>query len=156
MNGKAKREAIKFRLEELAAGGILTPEAVVEDARDPDSPLHGEFNWDDASAAHQHRLDQARALIRSVRVTVRNETKILSTIRYVRNPDAEPKEAGYVRTVDLQTDRDRALAAIQTELGRVEAYIVRVSSLATALGLDEEVKAFLAQFAILKKRAKAA
>ena len=44
----------------------LTPEAVVEAARCPDSPLHGGFEWDDSVAAAQYRLDQARYLLRMV------------------------------------------------------------------------------------------
>lgn len=54
--------------------GRLTPELVVETASDPDHPLYGRFEWLDAEAAHQHRLDQARGLIRQVRVTYRNSS----------------------------------------------------------------------------------
>jgi len=46
--------------------GELTPEDVVEAARSANSPLHEYFEWSDSAAAHQHRLDQARGLIRSV------------------------------------------------------------------------------------------
>ena len=41
---------------------------VVEDARDPKSVLHSHFEWDDRKAAELHRTDQARALIRSIRI----------------------------------------------------------------------------------------
>ena len=44
--------------------GLILPEDVVEVARDPDSPLHGSFTWDDTKAAQEHRLWQARALLR--------------------------------------------------------------------------------------------
>lgn len=46
--------------------GELTPEDVLEDAKNDNSPLHSFFEWDDGDAAHQHRLQQARGLIRSV------------------------------------------------------------------------------------------
>lgn len=46
--------------------GELTPEDVLADARHDNSPLHSFFEWDDTAAAHQHRLAQARGLIRSV------------------------------------------------------------------------------------------
>lgn len=46
--------------------GELTPEDVLKDARNPNSPLHTFFEWDDNAAAEQHRLHQARGLIRSV------------------------------------------------------------------------------------------
>lgn len=48
------------------AGGELTPSAVVESAKNKRSPLHQFFQWDDAIAAEAYRLDQARALIRSI------------------------------------------------------------------------------------------
>lgn len=43
----------------------LHPEAVVERAKDPDSPLHSHFEWDDAKAAESHRLNQARQIIQA-------------------------------------------------------------------------------------------
>lgn len=46
--------------------GELTPEDVLRDAENPNSPLHSFFEWDDTEAARQHRLAQARGLIRSV------------------------------------------------------------------------------------------
>jgi hypothetical protein len=46
--------------------GELTPEDVVNDARNPNSPLHTHFEWNDNAAAEQYRLQQARGLIRAV------------------------------------------------------------------------------------------
>lgn len=50
------------------SGGELTPQAVVDAARDPDHPLHRCFLWDDTEAAERYRQAQARTLIYSVRV----------------------------------------------------------------------------------------
>ncbi|MFG1260019.1 hypothetical protein V5F79_22085 [Xanthobacter flavus] len=46
--------------------GELTPKDVVDDARNPNSPLHCYFEWDDSAAAEHYRLSQARGLIRAV------------------------------------------------------------------------------------------
>lgn len=62
-------------------GGKLQPEDVVDDAKNPNSPLHSFFEWDDTAAAHEHRLKQARSLIRTV-VAV-----------YKENPKSEPVRA---------------------------------------------------------------
>jgi hypothetical protein len=52
-------------------GVHVTAEQIVEEAVDPMNPLHEAFPWDDAQAAHEHRLEVARLLLRSVRtVTV--------------------------------------------------------------------------------------
>lgn len=45
------------------------PRAVVQAARDPNNPLHPLFNWNDEDAAEQHRIAQARLMIRSLIVT---------------------------------------------------------------------------------------
>lgn len=55
-------------LEIERAYGQITPTDVVDAARDPASPLHGHFEWDDSAAAEEWRLAQARTLIASVRV----------------------------------------------------------------------------------------
>lgn len=49
-------------------GGRLTPKMVVDAARSSNNPLHRHFEWDDATAADAYRMDQARNLIRIVRV----------------------------------------------------------------------------------------
>jgi hypothetical protein len=61
----------------------LTPQLVVDAARPADHPLHDRFEWDDKTAAEAHRLDQARRLIRSVRVIYReaNEKEAARTVR---------------------------------------------------------------------------
>lgn len=59
------------QLEE--ANGVATPEALVEAARPPESPIHRMFNWNDAAAAELYRADQARRALSSLRVSVRME-----------------------------------------------------------------------------------
>lgn len=54
--------------EALAAVPGQKPRAVVEAARDPASVLHEHFDWDDGVAAEKWRMDQAREIVRCVRV----------------------------------------------------------------------------------------
>jgi hypothetical protein len=49
-------------------GGYLEPDDVVQAAKADSHPLHPHFEWDDSVAAHAYRLDQARSIIRIVRV----------------------------------------------------------------------------------------
>lgn len=51
-----------------ANNGHLTPVATVDAARDPTHALHRHFLWDDQSAAEGFRQEQARHLIRSIRI----------------------------------------------------------------------------------------
>jgi hypothetical protein len=73
VTGRIKRAGPQVIGEALEAirlehAGELHPQAVVEGARPPESPLHRYFEWNDKKAADAYRVDQARALIRSIRV----------------------------------------------------------------------------------------
>jgi hypothetical protein len=48
--------------------GELTPELVVDAARDPEHPLHSRFEWDDAVAGEAWRREQAHDLIRKAKI----------------------------------------------------------------------------------------
>jgi hypothetical protein len=63
-------QAIGEELERLGkAHGDVRPHYVVDAARDnPSHPAYSYFVWDDAVAGERYRIDQARALIRAVRV----------------------------------------------------------------------------------------
>lgn len=132
------------RLKELETDGELTPDAVLADAESVDSPLHGYFDWDDTSAAHKYRIDQARTLIRSVRVVMNETKRQVSSIAYVRNPDLSPKERGYISTLKLRSDKDVSRQALIRELERAEAALNRAYNIADALGLSKEVERLLA------------
>jgi hypothetical protein len=60
----ADAQAIGERLMEITEenSGRLRPDDVVEDARDPRSPMHPHFEWDNNVAADKHRLNQAREI----------------------------------------------------------------------------------------------
>jgi hypothetical protein len=59
------REALQ---EIYAEHRVLTPQIVVEEARPSGAPLHSHFEWEDSVAGELYRLEQARGLIRSVKV----------------------------------------------------------------------------------------
>jgi hypothetical protein len=81
----AEPEAIADELARIhEANGELTPGVTVEAARKKSSPLHGCFEWDDSAAAHEHRLQQARQLIRAV------------VVRYETDPADVPARSLYV------------------------------------------------------------
>jgi hypothetical protein len=55
-------------------GGLSAP-TVVEAARPKSHPLHPAFEWDDGAAAEAYRCEQARLLMRSIRVVYMNDGK---------------------------------------------------------------------------------
>jgi hypothetical protein len=85
------KKAVQEELAKLyASSGELKPSEVVEAASDPTSPLHLCFEWDDSAAAHEHRLWQARRLIR-LTLVVSNDGK---EEPYVHVPVASCRQAG--------------------------------------------------------------
>lgn len=83
--------------------GMLTPAAVVDAARDEEHPLHTRFEWDDAVAGEAYRVEQARNLIRSVKIE--REDKTPSDLRAfvsISRPNTPQRE--YVPTVEALED----------------------------------------------------
>lgn len=73
--------------------GRLTPALVLDEARDPQSPLHSRFEWDDTVAGEKWRQHQAHELIVSVRVTYSMPD---GEKRELRQFPAIRRESGYV------------------------------------------------------------
>lgn len=138
----ASRDLIAARLAKIAEenGGNLTPDAVLEDARSKKSPLHDQFEWNDGEAAHKYRLDQARTLIRSVRVEVVTEEKTVSVVRYLRNPEMPNKAQGYADVVVIRDSTELARDALRTEFARARALFDRAEALAVAFSMDAEIR----------------
>lgn len=136
-----KQKLIADRLERITKRnhGVLTPDAVLADAQDKSSPLHDQFTWDDTEAAHQWRLEQARTLIRSVRVEIQTETKTVSTVRYVRSPEAIGRQQGYADVTKLRTREDLAREALRREFAAARALFDRCETLAEAFGLRPDI-----------------
>lgn len=82
---KADAQVIGDHIESLRQerGGRLVPTDLVADATYDDSPLHDLFEWDDEVAAHEHRLNQARYIIRSIVVTVESSADAVPVRAFV-------------------------------------------------------------------------
>jgi len=140
-----KAEAIKAALEAIAErnGGTLTPTAIVAEAANPSSVLHGEFTWDDQEAAAERRLDQARSLIRSVKIKFTVESRVITAPLYVRDPNAEPASQGYTTLPRLLTDAEAARKAVVREFVMAEAAMERAKAIAAVLTESDTVDALL-------------
>lgn len=135
------RTAIAVELRRIAGrAGKLTPQDVVNEARDPANPLHAHFEWDDTAAAASWRIEQARTLIRSVRVEITTETKMVSTVYYVRDPEKGADEQGYVALPKLKRQPDLAREALVAEFARAGAAMKRARDLADALEMVGEIE----------------
>jgi len=110
----------------------LEPEVVVSEASSPLHPMHNLFEWDDTVAAEQHRLQQARTLLRSIIVTI-----------------IRPKHANVVTNLVVSTEksgpRDRCYSTTEYALNDPE---LRAQVLGQAL---RELAAFKRKYAELSE-----
>lgn len=130
--------------------GLLHIEKVVEAARDPDSPLHKHFQWNDGEAAHRYRLGQARALIRAQKIPVRIGPLIIKAVAYVPSSNMT---GAYQVLSDIPRSSDLARSVMLNELSRVAGALSRARNIAAVLGLDSEIDDLLSALTVLRERA---
>ena len=126
----APAQEVGERLEQIRArhDDDLSAEAVVDDARDPTSPLHPCFDWDDTTAAEAHRRAQARAIIRSVRVVNPGEFRPQRTPVYVSVGSATAGSR-YVTTARAMSDDDLRRRVMSEARGQLRAWKARYGHL---------------------------
>lgn len=108
--------------------GELTPKDVVDDARNPNSPLHSFFEWDDSAAAEQHRLHQARGLIRSVvAIYVQPDEPARRTKAFVHVP--EPGAPHYRSAPDAMSTKKTRDLVLQRAWRELQAWRQRYKDL---------------------------
>jgi hypothetical protein len=138
---KDRKKAAMAELNALvkANGGRITPEALVQAASNKKSALHDFFEWDDATAAHQYRLEQARRMIRSCRIVEIVHKEKLEVPYLIRDPQADSSEQGYIETGRVATEEDLARDSILSEITKARGNLVRVSSLSKYFDLGNEI-----------------
>lgn len=122
-----------------ANAGRLTPDNVVDAAQDEASPLHQCFEWDNDAAAHMFRVEQARHLIRSVRVDVTTSHHTVRVPAFVHDPECERGEQGYVSIRQLSSDEDKSREVVIAEFSRAASALRRARAVAMALGIEEQI-----------------
>ena len=65
-SGARFRADVNLVADEINALGTKDPHHLLIAAEDSEAELHKCFTWDDSRAAHMHRLEEARGVIRSV------------------------------------------------------------------------------------------
>jgi hypothetical protein len=125
--------------------GVITPDDVVAEAKNPKHVLHPIFEWDDRIAAHERRLDVARHLIASIEVIIETEDVTISAISYVRDVRKRRGEQGYTSVDALSRRREDAQATIMIELERIVGGVERARLVAGSLGLASYFEEILTQ-----------
>lgn len=105
---KDDRAEVIALFQALAKDKGLTPQKLVDIARDDGHVLHGYFEWHDGVAAERYRQQQARQLIQSVKVRIVTAPEKVTHVRAIMSIPADA-QAGEVRpryalTSDIATD----------------------------------------------------
>jgi hypothetical protein len=142
MNHKLTEAHVAYLLT-LEQQGRQTAEAILDDAKRAESPLHDLYDWDIQTAAEAHWLDRTRAIIRLVKVVVHTETHTYRIPRYVKDPSRPNSEQGYASIDHLRIETALARRALVTELERVTSALRRARNIALGLALEDEVDRLL-------------
>lgn len=122
-------EVIGPELERLAEerGGRITAADVLGAATTPESPLHAYFEWDDSAAAKAYRLDQARYIVRSIRVLIEDagSTTDVRALHLV----VEQGERSYASIDSVIADSDLLLQLVATAKREQEAWFNKYQQL---------------------------
>jgi hypothetical protein len=140
----ANKEDILAELAQLQEQhGTLRAEDVLEFAKDENTALHAEFEWDDTEAARQHRLAQARKIIRiNVQVIPTARGDVTVPVYVSLSSDRIQPGGGYRRLEDVMNDsklRNEFLAQALAEFERVRRKYQNLQELSPIFAAIERV-----------------
>jgi len=121
--------------------GSVSPESVVERARDKESILHGYFEWDDGEAAAEYRRVQASHLLRSI-IAVRVEgmeikapTRAFVSVRAVAEESEDQDDPGtYTSIAEAVRVVDYRAQLMAGALRDLDAYRIKYQLLSDLTG----------------------
>lgn len=134
VDGIFKADAQKV-LEEIGDCRI-TPQEVLEKARDVNSELHKCFEWDDSIAAEKYRLHQARAVL--INLVYKTEKKDVAPVRYFQ---LTTEKNTYQPTVSFLKQEDEYQALLRRAKAELEAFKRRYHTLVELAEIFEIMEA---------------
>jgi len=128
-------------------GHLLSPENVVDFAKDKDTWLNKRFTWNDKKASHEYRLWQARKIISlELQVIEKNGKKSKVPMRlYISLKDDRKKDGGYRLITDVMEDPDlkqKLLSEAFLELNRTKIkyrYLIELEKIFIAIEETEKL-----------------
>lgn len=141
----AAREVASIQKEE----GRVTADLLLERARSVSSCLHGVFEWDDERAAHEHRLAQARLVLRSLQIVTPNGE---AARMYVAVDVEESRGKQYVPTVQAMKVPEWREFVMEEALNDLRSLKAKYAAFKEMAALVEDVDRIVVKF---EKRAHA-
>jgi len=135
--------------------GRLVPEKVLEFARDENTSLHKYITWDETEAAVKYRLEQCKAIIRSVRVEVVDLGGPDREVRaYWNLPTASARDGAYLPISVIREDPELLDELLGTALEELQQFMDKYADLKALTPVFRAVKQV--QQAVGRKRERTA
>lgn len=124
--------------------GRLRPEAVVQEAGEPDSVLHGYFEWNDTEAARKYRLHQADYLIRAVVVCPEEGERSFEPVRaFVCIEEPPGVSRAFTHVCEAMRDETLRQQVLNRARAELAAWRRRYAHLAVFAALFEVIDALV-------------
>jgi hypothetical protein len=126
-------KTVKEELQALSElhGGNLSPQIVVDFARDATTALHARFEWDNTKAADEYRLHQARMVL----ATVRYQDDTGKTRRmFVSLTEDRGTSNSYTHTAIVMSDAEKRRRLANMAVRELESAQERYSELTEIAG----------------------
>jgi len=135
-------ECERLRLAE----GDLSAQSIVDAAKAKDNALHPLFEWNNRKAAHQHRLYQARTMVRAFVVTYEHAPKSPAPayVRVSTPTEGEKPRVVYhslAERISTAEGRDAVLSEALAEATRWRRRYALLSELAQVFAAIDEIAA---------------
>ena len=102
--------------------GLLTPQTIVNAAKNKKSVLHRQFEWDDNEAANQYRLSQARELLQVTIEYIKDSKGNKKPMRVFASLKSDRLDGGYRTMVDLLGDKEYRAQLLQDAIEELETF----------------------------------
>lgn len=121
-NAKVDPVIVGLHIEKLADEyGVCSPTMLVETARPKRSQLHPLFEWDDAKAAERWRIEQARAVVQTIRIVTDEGVEEAPAFVHVRIVNDDGVSEGYAPAIQMQTNEQMRDFVLQEALAQLNS-----------------------------------
>lgn len=136
----------------VASGSDVTPNMLVDMARDPNSHSHAAYEWNDAIAGEEYRLVQARRYIHAKKILVQiatirtaapNQARITGSVRALLRTDK--RNYFRPRKIVLEDQRSRNLI-IDGKLTELKNWCATVIDIIELSSLRENIMGMISSF----------
>lgn len=121
--------------------GVVTKETLLDESRPEEAPLHPAFEWNDALAAENYRLYQARSIINDIVVeVVRNDDgKTQKAPAFVNVVEGKHNPARYLSLDVALSKEDKRTAVLNNAKVELKSFRNKYANLTELAGVFAEI-----------------